>query len=319
MKFAVELKPFLKMIDLVGKKMPNARRTDQSLRLIAAQARVFVESNQTVAGVESLVLAEGQCALPLTKFLAVLKTYKNRQHLTFEVDAGGLRIGNFQMPVDSFSPQAQPPGKFQVFPAADLSVLFPDRKQPPEKPAAGASSAAIQAKPVICTQEGSLPIAEDEMYLVSEVIRFARRLCTLPKITPAQLAGLAHALFALERLPRITKGVHAEFTLALRFGSEDDYTEQWVACHMSEGCFNVGTVFVNFDKSVGSDHHTTTVYEVESGGYRSMEVGNENDWLQVFDWINLAHGLLDENRPEDLRLSVHDDSAPNCMATGDEK
>lgn len=54
MKFTLELPVLVKMVKLVGKKMPGQRRLDSTLHLFACAARVFVESNDTVAGMEAL-------------------------------------------------------------------------------------------------------------------------------------------------------------------------------------------------------------------------------------------------------------------------
>ena len=313
MKFTIELKTFTKMIKMVSKRMPGQKRADDELRLSACAARVFVEANQTVAGIEALVLEDGQCVLNRKRFLSVLGTYKEKKILTIEADAGWLKIGSFSIAVRNYSPQARAPGEFQVFPVTDLSILFPDKKQPPEQKLAAAVPEARQARPSICKQEGSFPIAEDEMYLVVEVLRFVRRFCALPKVTPAQLAGLAHALFALERMPRITKGVDVECNVAVRTGTEDDHSELWMTFHISEGGFNVGTDLVNCDPVVGRDHKSTTIYEVNNIGYRSIKAGDEDAWVQVFDWIHHVDGLLKENNPEELKLFVADDSTPGCM------
>lgn len=132
MKFTIEHSVFEQMVRQVGQKLPNQRRADTSLRLSACAARVFVESNQTVAGTEALVLEEGGCTLPRVKFLRVLETYRSRQHLTVEADAHSLRIGGFSMPVASYSPQVQAPGDFQVFPVTDLNVLTPAQGPTPQ-------------------------------------------------------------------------------------------------------------------------------------------------------------------------------------------
>jgi hypothetical protein len=54
MKFTIELRPFIKMIETVGKKMPGQKRSDPNLRLYACAARVFAEANSAVAGLEAL-------------------------------------------------------------------------------------------------------------------------------------------------------------------------------------------------------------------------------------------------------------------------
>jgi len=127
MKFTVEYRVLMKMLELVGKCMPGQKRADKSVKLSACAARVFVEANGTTGGVEVLLFADGECVLPRKKFVAILKTYRGRKNLTMEASAGGLRIDGFTMPVESFRPHATPPAKFQVFPVTDLDVLTPEQ------------------------------------------------------------------------------------------------------------------------------------------------------------------------------------------------
>ena len=127
MKFTLEQKVLVKMVKQVGKKMPGQKRIDSTLRLFACKARVFVESNHTVAGMEALVLEDGDCTLPRAQFLEVLQTYRGKKHLTLEVDARSLRIGGFSMSVSRYAACVEAPGKFQVFPVTDFKALFPDK------------------------------------------------------------------------------------------------------------------------------------------------------------------------------------------------
>ena len=83
---------------------------------------------------------------------------------------------------------------------------------------------------------------------------------------------------------------------------------------ISSGGLSVGSTLITYDSAVGGDHHSTTAYEVESGGWRSMVPGDEDAWLQVFDWINQFDGILDQNSPEELRVFVYDGSNPDCMS-----
>lgn len=183
MKFTLELPTFVKMLKTVGKKMPGQKRSDGELRLSACSARVFVESNQTVAGIEALVLEDGQCRLPRATFLKVLETYHGRKHLTVEADARGLRIGNFSMAVSGYLPQAVAPGVFQVFPVTDLTALFPDQAPPPPEPPP--QPTAPLAYPV--AEEGCFPVDSEPEALPTpdEVSRM-----TLAQLPPETLDAL---------------------------------------------------------------------------------------------------------------------------------
>ncbi|MBI4660028.1 MAG: hypothetical protein HY735_14405 [Verrucomicrobia bacterium] len=134
MKFTLEQSVLVKLVKQVGKKIPGQKRKDPTLRLFACKARVFVECNQTVAGMEALVLEDGDCTLPRVQFLEILQTYRGKEHLTLEADARGLRIGSFSMSVSRYSSQVEAPGKFRVFPVTDLKALFPDTTPPQPEP-----------------------------------------------------------------------------------------------------------------------------------------------------------------------------------------
>jgi hypothetical protein len=232
--------------------------------------------------------------------------------LTVEVDDAGLRIGNFQMPVDRYSPHATPPAQFQVFPVTDLSALFPDK--PPPEPWETDTSLTPWPPPQIA--DGVFPIADEEFLLVEEATRLARYLCALPKVKPAEIAGLAHALFALERLSAVTKGVDVEFNLGVRSGAEESYSERWVTTHISEQKFSVGTISASCDEAAGGDDHRTTVFQVENTGYRSIPAGDERAWTAICDWFSLARGMIEQSAPEDLKVLVRDDSNPACIQDG---
>ena len=215
MRFTVERKALVKMVQCVGKKVPSQKRRENRVRLSACAARVFVEANQTTAGTEALVFEDGTCFIQQDIFLKVLKTYKTKPNVTIEADGRTLRFFSTTLPVTDYSRAVTPPGKFQIFPVTDLSVLGPDTA-PASLPAPDPDP-----PPKVCHAAGTFPIAEDEMHLAEELVRLTRRLCALPNILPEHLVGLAHALFALQRLPRITPGVEVEFGVGVRFGIEE--------------------------------------------------------------------------------------------------
>jgi hypothetical protein len=134
----------------------------------------------------------------------VLKTYTPKPNVTIEADGHTLKFFSTTLPITDFSRTAIPPGRFQVFPVTDLSVLRPQAAPPPPALApAPPPPPEPEPPPAVSHAPGTFPVAEDEMHLVKKLAGLTRRLCASPKIQPEQLAGLAHALFALERLPRI--------------------------------------------------------------------------------------------------------------------
>jgi hypothetical protein len=117
------------MLVSVGKKSPASKRRDKIVRLSACAARVFVEANQTTAGIEALVFADGTCELPHDVFLKLLKRYAPKPNVTMEADDRAIRFFSTALSVTGYSTSVTPPGRFQVFPVTDLNVLRPD--QPP--------------------------------------------------------------------------------------------------------------------------------------------------------------------------------------------
>lgn len=119
MKFTIERLALIRLLEVVGKKMPTQKRAGRVLRLTACSARVFAEANSTTAGMEALVLQDGTCSLDLKSFLSVLRTYEGKENLIFEAGPNWIKFGTTIMNTTAYSPKAVAPGKFQVFPVTD--------------------------------------------------------------------------------------------------------------------------------------------------------------------------------------------------------
>ena len=304
MKFTVERKALVKMLQCVGKKHPTQTRRDKQVRLYACAARVFVDANHTTAGTEALVFEDGTCFLQQSVFLKVLKTYTTKPNVTIEAGGSSLKFFSTTLPITDFSRTAIPPGKFRVFPVTDLTVLRPQGAPPPPSLAPASPPAPEpEPPPAVSHEPGTFPVVEDETYLVKKLAGLTRRLCALPKIQPEQLAGLAHALFALERLPRITQGVDVEFTLGVPSETKESYP---LMLHISDASLAIGVSF-----SPGGPPQID--YEVKSDGYRSIQPGDQFASTLASDWPDGLESLLDENSP-DLQLSVTDTSTPGFMS-----
>src|SRR5207302_1858419 len=92
MHFTIERKRLVKMLESVRRKLPGQKRKDKEVRLYACAARVFVEANGVTAGEEALVLRDGGCRQPLEQFLALVKSYANKENVTIEADELSLRM-----------------------------------------------------------------------------------------------------------------------------------------------------------------------------------------------------------------------------------
>ena len=122
MKFTVEQHALSKMLKLVSKRMPFTKKSDPTLRLSACAARVFVEANETVAGVEALVFEDGTCDLDRVPFTKLIQSYGDKKNLTIEANERFIRVAMSQRGVLGYSPRAVPPADFQVFPVTDTWV-----------------------------------------------------------------------------------------------------------------------------------------------------------------------------------------------------
>ena len=62
MRFTIDREALVKMVQHLAGRAQGSKRSDPSLVLTAAGAMVFVEANETTAGVEALVMQEGTCS-----------------------------------------------------------------------------------------------------------------------------------------------------------------------------------------------------------------------------------------------------------------
>ena len=53
MKFTVERRALIKMLEVIGRKAPSKKWRDKVVRLFACESRVFVEANESTGGVEA--------------------------------------------------------------------------------------------------------------------------------------------------------------------------------------------------------------------------------------------------------------------------
>ncbi len=129
MKFIIERKMLLKMLRQVSAKPPHQKTPDPEVRLYACCARVFVEANETVSGVEALVLEDGGCVLQSKPLMMLLKNYPEKIHLTFEAAPHFLRFAGSTMNIQSYTRAVQPPDRFQVFAVTDAWVASGTRQE----------------------------------------------------------------------------------------------------------------------------------------------------------------------------------------------
>ena len=154
------------------------------------------------------------------------------------------------------------------------------------------------------------PLTESDIEFVTcDVINFTRKLIERSRPTPKQLIGLAHALYALERLPEITPGVSVEYGLQLRKGDEELAEFKYWSISINEETFEVSSSGSIYNRSVGSDSYTGFKLYVEAGSHGYRECNDDN-----YDWIESTVEVLNLGG----RLDVTDDSEPDCIQNAEE-
>jgi DNA polymerase III sliding clamp (beta) subunit (PCNA family) len=124
MHFIIERKRLIKMIELVRRSRPGtrARPTARVMRIYACASRVFVEANGMNAGEETMVLRDGSCTQPIKQFLALLKSYSNKENVTIEANEWALKMQQSIVNVTHYSADVKPPADFIVGRVTDTWV-----------------------------------------------------------------------------------------------------------------------------------------------------------------------------------------------------
>lgn len=122
MHFTVERKRLVKMLEVARRKWPGQKKKDKQVFLYACAARVFIEANMVTAGEEALVFRDGGCWQPLETFLALIKSYSNKEHITIEADEKSLRVGSSTLNVLGYMTDVRPPAHFFVGRVTDTWV-----------------------------------------------------------------------------------------------------------------------------------------------------------------------------------------------------
>ncbi|MBP2641197.1 MAG: hypothetical protein H6Q66_2148 [Firmicutes bacterium] len=122
-------------------------------------------------------------------------------------------------------------------------------------------------------------------------------------LTARQVVGLGHALYALERLPTITLGVHCEFSISYRDGTEDFWEMRCVSFTISEEEFEISTGGAVYDKNVGNDSISGPCWRIEVGGYADRDLGAEVYSLEdsIREYLNLG-AQIDVNDKSDILI-----------------
>ncbi|NHN35336.1 hypothetical protein [Paenibacillus agricola] len=131
-------------------------------------------------------------------------------------------------------------------------------------------------------------LKDEDYYVINIVMNIIRQMLKHPKITAKQILGLGNALYAVERLPQITKGAKCIFSVNYEAG-DDQFSEiVYFSFEISEESFGVSRGGSTCDAGIGSDSYSLRSWLVEAGGYSdtSAELYNLED--TVFEYLNLG-------------------------------
>ncbi len=125
MKFTVETRPFVRLLELLVQSSPPRRHGERNLRLVAQRDRVCVQKDQAIAEIEAIVWSSGRCTVSTGKLLAVAR--KSLSDTTAIETAGEfLRVGGLQVPLVHYRPVAECAGRLQIY-FASARGLVPSR------------------------------------------------------------------------------------------------------------------------------------------------------------------------------------------------
>ncbi|EAO9488496.1 hypothetical protein AKL49_24730 [Salmonella enterica] len=129
---------------------------------------------------------------------------------------------------------------------------------------------------------------DEDHYVISSVISIIHRMLKHPSITARQIVGLGNALYALERLPKITEGAKCIFSVNYEEGNEEFKEFVYVNFEISDKMFEISRGGSICDAIVGSDSYSLPGWLVEDGGYsdKAAELYDLED--TVFEYLILG-------------------------------
>jgi hypothetical protein len=136
----------------------------------------------------------------------------------------------------------------------------------------------------------------DEQAIVLSIMESLRLALRRPELKPVEIVQIGKCLFALARLPRVTRGSSMSVGLVRRTPEEMNFYTVRLDCE-SFGLNSGGSVY---DPAVGSDTFSTAQLEVRVG-WRDHG-GGVPAWLQAFEDLatdDLWHVSIEDNCDSD--------------------
>lgn len=114
-------------------------------------------------------------------------------------------------------------------------------------------------------------LIEEDYFAIEIAANTARLFLKKRKLSPRKIIGLGNALYALERLPKATKGVGCEFGLFHENGNENFRESKYYDFRITEDYFEISIGGSVYDKAVGSDSISEPGWMVESNGVANRD------------------------------------------------
>ena len=133
-------------------------------------------------------------------------------------------------------------------------------------------------------------LTEEDEYAIEVAISVAQKLLRKAAVSPREIAGLGHALYALKRLPDTTPGAYVEFGVAFRQDFEYSGGMRYVTFIICEFAFEISRGGSEWDKHVGSDSFSEPGWRIEIGAGARRECFHKLADLEeaVQEYLNLG-------------------------------
>tara|TARA_R100000664_G_C2652658_1_gene72568 strand:+ start:69 stop:527 length:459 start_codon:yes stop_codon:yes gene_type:complete len=131
-------------------------------------------------------------------------------------------------------------------------------------------------------------ITEDDKHAIQIANDVAQLFLSNYNLTPKQTVGLGHALYALERMPKVTEGIHCEFGIYYKYGNEDYNESKYYDFGIYEDRFEISIGGSTYDKSVGGDNYSEPGWVIEVGGLNKREAELYNLEDTIHELLNLG-------------------------------
>ncbi len=165
-----------------------------------------------------------------------------------------------------------------------MTNLFDDQEAPKETNNVVFDNEKIEDEEESEENDNFFPFRVEEEYLVTELIKLVRGIISENNLSPYQLRQIAVVIYALEHLPHYVEGISIGLGIVYRLNNESSFCEFYI----SESEFRLTSGGNTYDPGIGSDSYSSTIFELETSGYRD----GDSESYEVTGWFNQVQELL---------------------------